>query len=185
MKKLETLQNHIVQSGLVNDAQISLHIANLKPYYEPEETDNALVMNYNVALFIKDYTGKLHLLALILELAIQEIWQNQCSNASIESIETDPLDSQGFTVAAIIKCQEGYDIKPVNTANNSNGENDTSATDSGSEADASSESQDTNVNQEQNIININGQDVSVSQGPLIIGSELPYLKSVSNTKTTL
>ena len=172
MKKLETLQTHVVQSGLVDHDQISLHIANLKPYYEAEETDNALVMDYNVALFIKDYTGKLHLLAFILELAIQEIWQNQCGNATIESIETDPLDSQGFTVAAIIKCQEGYDITPVNTAVNN-------ATDSGSAT------ENTGTNQEQHVININGKDVTVSQPPLVIGSNLPYLKSVNNIKTTL
>ena len=115
MIRLNLLQDKLVQSGLVKRDQLSIHIANGKPYYEPDTDDHSLIMKYDAALFIQAFTQELHLLALILEISLQELWPTHCMSADLETIETDPLDSQEYNVATVIKVTERYDMVKATT----------------------------------------------------------------------
>ncbi len=110
MIRLNLLQNKLVESGLVKRDQLSIHIANGKPYYEPDTEDHALIMKYDAALFIKDFSNELHLLSLILEIILQELWPTHCMSAELGTIETDPLDSNEYNVATVIQVTEKYDL---------------------------------------------------------------------------
>lgn len=110
MIRLGLLQDKLVNSGLVKRDQLSIHIANGKPYYEPESDDHTLIMKYDAALFIQDFTQELHLLALILEVGLQELWPTHCMSATLDTIETDPLDSKEYNVATVIQVTEKYDL---------------------------------------------------------------------------
>jgi len=108
--RLNLLQDKLVQSGLVKRDQLSIHIANGQPYYEPETEDHMLMMKYDAALFIQGFNHELHLLALILAITLQELWPTHCMSAELGSIETDPLDSHEYNVAAVIQVTEKYDL---------------------------------------------------------------------------
>lgn len=110
MIRLRLLQDRLVNSGLVRRDQLSIHIANGKPFYEPDTEDHSLIMKYDAALFIKDFNQELHLLALVLEISLQELWPTNCLCADLDSIETDPLDSQEYNLATVIRITEKYDM---------------------------------------------------------------------------
>lgn len=110
MIRLQMLQDRLVDSGLVKRDQLSIHIANGKPYYEPDTEEHYLLMKYDAALFIQAFSQDLHLLALILEISLQELWPTHCMSAELATIETDPLDSQEYNVATVINVTERYDM---------------------------------------------------------------------------
>ena len=110
MIRLGLLQDKLVSSGLVKRDQLSIHIANGKPYYEADTEDHTLIMKYDAALFIQDFSQELHLLALVLEVSLQELWPTHCMSATLDTIETDPLDSKEYNVATVIQVTEQYNL---------------------------------------------------------------------------
>lgn len=151
MKRLEQLQDALVNAGLLERKQISVHIEKGLPEYEPDDLTHPMLMHYTAAVFINDYAGDIALLSLVASLAIDEIWPSHCAHAEIVTIETDPFDSETYTVGMLVKCTEQYILRPV------------------------SDEQDTDLP----ILNINGTDFTFGQETLPSIDTLPVLKSAA------
>lgn len=113
MIRLTRLQDTLAASGLVTRAQTAIHIQNGKPHYTPEADEHVFQMDYEAVLWIDNFTGELWLLSLILEDSVQEIWPSHCTCASVERLDTDPLNTPETNVAFLLKATETYRLTPI------------------------------------------------------------------------
>ncbi len=113
MIRLTRLQNTLAESGLVTRDQTSLYIQNGKPQYTPEPDEHVFRMDYEAVLWLTNFTGELWLLSLILEDSVQEIWPSNCTRASVERLDTDPLNTPETDVAFVIRATETYRLTPI------------------------------------------------------------------------
>jgi hypothetical protein len=113
MIRLTRLQNTLAESGLVTRDQMSLYIQNGKPQYTPETDEHVFRMDYEAVLWVTNYSGELWMLALILEDSVQEIWPSNCTSASVERLDTDPLNTPETDVAFVIRASETYRLTPI------------------------------------------------------------------------
>jgi hypothetical protein len=111
--RLTRLQNTLADSGLVTRDKTSLYIQNGKPQYTPETDEHVFRMDYEAVLLIEDFTGEIWLLSLILEDSVQEIWPSQCSSASVQRLDTDPLNTPETDLAYLIRATETYRLTPI------------------------------------------------------------------------
>lgn len=113
MIRLTRLQNTLADSGLLTREQLSLYIQHGKSEYTSEVDEHVFRMDYQAVLWITNFTSELWLLALILEDSVQEIWPSNCTRASVERMETDPLNTPETDVAFIIHASETFRLTPI------------------------------------------------------------------------
>jgi hypothetical protein len=111
--RLARLQDVLAASGLLTRDQMSLYIQNGKSHYTPEPDEHVFRMTYQAVLWIENFTGELWLLSLILEDTVQEIWPITCTSASVERLDTDPLNTPEANIAYLINATETYRLIPV------------------------------------------------------------------------
>lgn len=113
MIRLIRLQDSIANAGIVTRAQLSLYVQKGKPQYTPEPEEHVFRMDYEAVLWVSNFSGELWQLALILEDSVQEIWPSNCASASVERMDTDPLNTRETDVAFVIKATETYRLTPI------------------------------------------------------------------------
>lgn len=116
MIRLTRLQNTLAASGVVTRDQLSLYIQNGRSQYTPEPDEHVFRMEYETVLWISNFMGELWLLTLILEDSVQEIWPSACASASIQRLDTDPLNTPETDVAFVIKATETFHLYPITEA---------------------------------------------------------------------
>lgn len=113
MIRLTRLQNTLSAAGIVTREQLSLYIQKGRPQYTPEADEHVFRMDYEAVLWVENFTGELWLLALILEDSVQEIWPSNCTSASVERMDTDPLNTPESDVAFVVRATETYRLTPI------------------------------------------------------------------------